>query len=321
MIENFASPAECAAVNNLAEPTLHRATVADSNGSSTYSENRKAMQSSVTVDYSSADDDGKGGNPTMTDMQLSARLARRILSYTNDHTDFNLQSAGQEDLMSIQYKGQGLNSLSPPDRYMPHCDGDCEGDVYRVGSRVATVVIYCKVPEVGGQTNFARANVHIVPEVGSATFFKYVGREGSLPKRIAMEMMAEGNNGTAAAALRMTDDGFTQHSGCPVFEGEKKIITMWMRMGVDAENTWDSYNTMGVKKSEADKFIKKNKMKAKKGVVPKKGMTSTKNGAAADVRTEEEGSSSEDSEGQAESQAAGGGSLMNSLADKIKSLF
>ena len=39
------------------------------------------------------------------------------------------------------------------------------------------------------------------------------------------------------------DTGFTEHSGCPVFSGEKKIVTQWIRLGVDDENTWDSFNT------------------------------------------------------------------------------
>jgi len=36
-------------------------------------------------------------------------------------------------------------------------------------------------------------------------------------------------------------------SGCPVIEGQKLIITQWMRYGVDNENPWDSFNTLGVK--------------------------------------------------------------------------
>lgn len=46
--------------------------------------------------------------------------------------------------------------------------------------------------------------------------------------------------------------GFTEHSGCPVFEGEKKIVTQWIRLGVDEENPWDSFNTLGIKKDEAE---------------------------------------------------------------------
>ncbi len=308
VIKNFVSTEECDAVNRLAAPSLHRATVADSNGGSQFSENRKAMQSSVTVDYSSKDDGESPKTSPMTDMQLSARLGRRILAYTNDHTDFALGPDGQEDLMAIQYAGQGRNSPAPPDRYMPHCDGDCEGDVYREGSRVATSVIYCRTPDLGGATNFARVNVHVVPEVGDATFFTYVGKEGELPRRVAKEI----GNETETKRMRMTDEGFTQHSGCPVYEGEKKIITMWMRMGVDNKNPWDSWNTMGVKKRDADKLLKKNKMKARKGAAKKSTLTSSSTSTTETETNVEEAQ---------QSPSEAGLNLMRNLGEKFKSLF
>jgi hypothetical protein len=46
--------------------------------------------------------------------------------------------------------------------------------------------------------------------------------------------------------------GFTEHSGCPVYEGEKKIVTQWIRLGVDEANPWDSFNTLGIKVAEAE---------------------------------------------------------------------
>ena len=33
----------------------------------------------------------------------------------------------------------------------------------------------------------------------------------------------------------MMDPGFTEHSGCPVLDGEKWIATVWMREGVSLE--------------------------------------------------------------------------------------
>lgn len=42
------------------------------------------------------------------------------------------------------------------------------------------------------------------------------------------------------------DNGFTEHSGCPVVEGEKKIVTQWVRYGVDKEHPWNSFNTLGI---------------------------------------------------------------------------
>jgi hypothetical protein len=53
----------------------------------------------------------------------------------------NIGEAGQEDLMSIQYFGRGENDTTP-DRYTPHCDGDCDGLKFKPGNRMATMVMY-----------------------------------------------------------------------------------------------------------------------------------------------------------------------------------
>jgi hypothetical protein len=85
---------------------------------------------------------------------------------------------------------------------------------------MATIVMYCDIPEVGGQTRFRNSNVHVIPKKYAATFFSYID----------------------PATMKM-DSGFTEHSGCPVVEGEKKIVTQWVRLGVDDENPWNSFNT------------------------------------------------------------------------------
>ena len=41
------------------------------------------------------------------------------------------------------------------------------------------------------------------------------------------------------------DNGFTEHSGCPVVEGTKVIATEWIRLGVTEELPWNAYNTLG----------------------------------------------------------------------------
>lgn len=91
---------------------------------------------------------------------------------------------------------------------------------------MATLVMYCDVATDGGHTNFRNAGVHVKPTVGAGIFFSYID-----PETLIM------------------DSGYTEHSGCPVFEGNKKIVTQWVRLGVDTENPWDSYNTLGIKKS------------------------------------------------------------------------
>ena len=68
------------------------------------------------------------------------------------------------------------------------------------------------------------SNIHIKPEAGMATWFRYVGDMTTL------------EDGTVTGA---SDSGYSEHSGCPVIEGEKKIVTQWMRAGVNAEEPWD----------------------------------------------------------------------------------
>lgn len=112
---------------------------------------------------------------------------------------------------------------------MQHCDGDCTGLPHKPGTRMATMVMYCTLPTEGGATNFRNSAVHIKPVKGNAIFFSYINPE-----------------------TKTMDTGFTEHSGCPVYEGEKKIVTQWIRLGVDDENPWDSFNTLGIKISEEE---------------------------------------------------------------------
>ena len=201
----------------MAQPKLHRGTVADGAGGHRLSEHRKAFQAGLTVPW----DKEVAGDPV-------ARVVRRLYDYTNHATGFNLSVVGQEDLMSIQYFGNGENDPTP-DQYRPHCDGDCDGKIHKTGGRVATMVMYCTVPEKGGYTNFGQAGVIAKPQVGAAAFFSYMDN-----------------------ATKIKDSGFTTHSGCPVIEGTKRIAVQWMRIGVDAENPWDSFNTLTIKKEDAE---------------------------------------------------------------------
>ena len=216
VIENFASVDECNAMEETARPKLHAASVADGKGGIQYSQNRKAQQAGITPNWKEEENG-----------DLVAKLSRRVYEYTNYELGLNLTEKGQEPLMSIQYFGRGYNDTEP-DRYTPHCDGTCNGEPHRYGTRMATMVIYCTIPERGGHTNFQNAGVHIRPVELSAIFFSYID-----------------------PATNLTDKGLTTHSGCPVFEGEKKIITQWVRYGVTENVPWGSYNTLGILRSEA----------------------------------------------------------------------
>eukprot|EP00562_Extubocellulus_spinifer_P014927 CAMPEP_0178574358 /NCGR_PEP_ID=MMETSP0697-20121206/19308_1 /TAXON_ID=265572 /ORGANISM="Extubocellulus spinifer, Strain CCMP396" /LENGTH=508 /DNA_ID=CAMNT_0020209337 /DNA_START=86 /DNA_END=1612 /DNA_ORIENTATION=+ len=217
VIKNFIKPHECDAVHAAANPLLHKATVADGKGGSEYSDSRKAMQAGLRVPWEK-EEEGDG----------IATVSRRLYDYINQETGYNLKEPGQEDLMSIQYQGRGDDDPSP-DNYRPHCDGDCSGLDHKRGGRVATMVIYCNVPEKGGSTNFRNANVHVKPELHTAVFFSYLD-----------------------ADTNRMDTGWTEHSGCPVREGKKSIAVQWLRVGVDEDNPWDSFNTLTVSRKDLD---------------------------------------------------------------------
>lgn len=93
---------------------------------------------------------------------------------------------------------------------------------------MATMVMYCDLPTVGGSTNFRNSYVHVKPQKYNAVFFSYIDPE-----------------------TKLMDKGFTEHSGCPVYEGIKRIVTQWVRLGVDEENPWSSFNTLGIKIKDA----------------------------------------------------------------------
>jgi hypothetical protein len=139
VIENFISDDECDAMEAAAQKSLHRATVADGKGGSRLSDNRKAMQAGIKVPWK----DEASGNAI-------ARLSRRVYDYTNHVLGLGIEEHGQEDLMSIQYFGRGKNDTEP-DRYTPHCDGDCTGLPHKHGTRMATMVMYCDVADLGGR--------------------------------------------------------------------------------------------------------------------------------------------------------------------------
>lgn len=221
IVENFITTEECQAIEAAAAPTLHRGTVADGNGGSRMSESRKAWQAGVHF--------SEEGDPIYN-------IKRRIFDYTNYVAGYNMSLPGQEEIMSIQYFGAAeegdedeerakLYDPTTPDRYTPHCDGDCDGRPHKMGSRVATMVMYCVTPKEGGATNFQTAGVSVKPTLHAGVFFSYLDND-----------------------TKLHETGFTTHSGCPVRKGTKKIAVQWMRVGVDEENPWDSFDTNTVSK-------------------------------------------------------------------------
>lgn len=130
VVKNFVSQEECDAMSDAAAKKLHRATVADGKGGHEFSEHRKAMQAGIKVNWSKEKDG-----------DAIARLSRRVYDFNNYVLGLDIDEHGQEDLMSIQYFGRGDNDTTP-DRYSPHCDGECLGLPHKTGTRMATMVMY-----------------------------------------------------------------------------------------------------------------------------------------------------------------------------------
>ena len=90
------------------------------------------------------------------------------------------------------------------------------------GGRLATVLMYCEAAD-GGGTSFPNANVHVVPHRGQAVYFHF----------------------RAPEADSVMEDWHTEHSGCPVREGSKWVITQWLRDGVSKENPHTRFDPSG----------------------------------------------------------------------------
>ena len=210
IVDDFVTPEECKILTEHGKPRLQRATVAADDGSSIVSEHRKAQQAAYMMD-----------NEKVSDPLDS--LYDRVFAMANHHAGYDLQRAGQEGFTIIQY--------NPNDQYTPHCDGNCEGSQHKKHGRVATAVMYCIVPELGGATTFTNHDIVVKPKVGSATFFSY-------------KDMKTGK----------MDDGDTEHSGCPVLQGEKWITTVWMREGVSShrDHSWVHFDPDGTRMEDME---------------------------------------------------------------------
>lgn len=130
-------------------------------------------------------------------------LAHRMYAYAADVLKLKLKAEEAEQMFLLHYPGNAEN----PSKYDAHCDGPCDGSDHRKGGRIATVIAYCETAKKGGHTHFNNAGIHIIPEKGSAVFYSYWDQ-----------------------ATNLHDTGFTQHTGCGVVDGDKKVVTHKIRI-------------------------------------------------------------------------------------------
>ena len=85
------------------------------------------------------------------------RIARRKFAFAREVARYDVtEGVGQEPINAVYYKDEG-------DQYRPHCDGECYGRPYPLGSRVASSLAYCIIADQGGFTLFTRTHLKVVP--------------------------------------------------------------------------------------------------------------------------------------------------------------
>jgi len=186
----FASRDECAAMQSLAaRGGARRRTPRE--GALSHDDPSTGFRRRVGLTY---DWDLLGANDT-----LPAALLERAATVAEAFAIRVPVGPFQEPLNIVEY---GLF-----DYYEPHCDVSCEHLGPRPGGRVATMLLVCERPTLGGATAFPHHRgkaLTLRPGVGDAVFFAY--------DRNARESL---------------------HAGCAVREGVKQIVSIFLRDGVD----------------------------------------------------------------------------------------
>ena len=84
------------------------------------------------------------------------RIARRKFAFAREVAGYHgvVEGVGQEPINAVYYYHDG-------DQYRPHCDGECHGGAYTLGSRVASSLAYCLTADKGGFTLFTRSGLKV----------------------------------------------------------------------------------------------------------------------------------------------------------------
>jgi len=185
LIENFLSHSECDHIIVAAHAQLSRSTVVDSKSSAGVIDDVRTSRGMFF--------------PQFPQDPILQRIEKRIAKLTK------IPIENGEGLQVLHYGVGG--------EYKPHYDffdSKTQGGaahLSRGGQRIATLIMYLRNTEEGGETIFPYPNIRVKPTKGNAILFY-----NCLP------------NGQ--------EDGLSLHGGAPVIRGEKWIATKWLRVGV-----------------------------------------------------------------------------------------
>jgi prolyl 4-hydroxylase len=127
---------------------------------------------------------------------LITRIEQRIAALTQCPVEHG------EGLQVLRY-GQG-GEYRPHFDYFPLHRKGAAHHLEHGGQRVATLIVYLNDVPSGGETIFPEIGFSVVARRGSAVYFRYANARGQLDEK-------------------------TLHGGVPVLDGEKWIMTKWLR--------------------------------------------------------------------------------------------
>jgi prolyl 4-hydroxylase len=128
--------------------------------------------------------------------ELIRRLDRRFSAL------MNLPEENGEGFQVLHYP-EGASS-APHFDFLVASNDQNRASIARSGQRVSTLVTYLNDVRAGGETVFPKVGLSVCPELGNAIYFEY------------------------ANDLGQVDEG-SLHASNPVLEGEKWVLTKWMR--------------------------------------------------------------------------------------------
>jgi prolyl 4-hydroxylase len=182
LLGDFLSKDECDRLIEAARPRMQRSTTADR---FTGADQVDSVRTSRGMFFR------RGETPLI--QTIETRI-QRLLDWPIDRG---------EDLQVLHYR--------PGERYEPHhdyFDPNSAGApvlLARGGQRIATLLMYLREPERGGETTFPELGLRFAAKRGCALFFSYDRPHPSTK---------------------------TLHGGAPVIVGEKWVATKWLREGV-----------------------------------------------------------------------------------------
>jgi prolyl 4-hydroxylase len=128
--------------------------------------------------------------------ELIARLEQRIAALMNCPVE------NGEGLQVLRY-GAGGHTAPHFDFLIPS-NGTNSDSIARSGQRLSTLIVYLNDVPQGGETVFPLVGLSVTPRQGNAIYFEYTNRH-------------------------MQVDQKSLHAGAPVTQGEKWVVTKWMR--------------------------------------------------------------------------------------------